>query len=129
MKKEYSYGIIPIKNKKALLVKHQKGHWAFPKGHTDFGESPQMTAQRELFEETGLHVVRYFDMEPIEERYQFDDVDKKVTYFVAEVRGHENMQEEEIADFKWVNFQEGQELATFPETKKLCEKMHLVFGF
>ena len=36
-----------------LLIQHQAGHWAFPKGHANPGESPAETARREFAEETG----------------------------------------------------------------------------
>lgn len=33
---------------------HGAGTWSFPGGHMEFGEQPVQTAQRELYEETGL---------------------------------------------------------------------------
>ena len=37
-----------------LLLKHRAGHWDFPKGHVEAGESNQQTALREIYEETGI---------------------------------------------------------------------------
>ena len=38
-----------------LLIEHLKGgHWAFPKGHMEKGESERHTARREIWEETGV---------------------------------------------------------------------------
>ena len=58
MKKEFSFGIVPLQcvneQWQVLLVQHQAGHWAFPKGHAEIGEEPKQTAERELLEETGL---------------------------------------------------------------------------
>jgi 8-oxo-dGTP pyrophosphatase MutT (NUDIX family) len=40
-----------------LLVRHSKLHrWMIPGGHVEQGEEPWMAAEREVFEETGLHV-------------------------------------------------------------------------
>ena len=39
-----------------LLLKHRAGHWDFPKGHVEAGESEQETALREVLEESGLTV-------------------------------------------------------------------------
>ena len=38
-----------------LLILSRPG-WSFPKGHTEPGESPEQTAAREVFEETGVKV-------------------------------------------------------------------------
>jgi bis(5'-nucleosidyl)-tetraphosphatase len=127
---ERSFGIIPLKpigeQWMTLLVKHGKGHWAFPKGHADEGESPEQAASRELFEETALRIVRFLPDEPLKEFYLFKRqgilVEKMVTYFLAEVEGVVRIQAEEINDFKWITFEEASKLATFPETKKLCQE-------
>ena len=42
---DYSFGIIPIryvdKRVEFLLIKHQLGHWGFPKGHPEGSETAQ----------------------------------------------------------------------------------------
>ena len=127
-KTEFSYGIIPLcrwqGGWKTLLVKHGKGHWAFPKGHAEEGEEPKQTAVRELQEETGLEVVSFLNLPPQQERYFFHEgshsIDKTVIYFAAEVSGDVTIQQAEISEFRWLSLEEAQQLATFPETKKLC---------
>jgi 8-oxo-dGTP pyrophosphatase MutT (NUDIX family) len=37
-----------------LLIRDSYGHWGFPKGHVENGESPELAAARETAEETGL---------------------------------------------------------------------------
>ena len=45
-------------NTEILLIKHiNSGHWSFPKGHMEQGESETETALREIKEETGLDVL------------------------------------------------------------------------
>lgn len=45
-------------NTEILLVRHLKsGHWSFPKGHMEAGETEEDTARREIKEETGLDVL------------------------------------------------------------------------
>ena len=48
-------GII-VRDGKLLLVRNQRGFWSTPGGHLDFGESPDICAAREAFEETGISV-------------------------------------------------------------------------
>ena len=38
------------------LSHHGNGTWAPPGGHLEFGETPECTAARELFEETGIKI-------------------------------------------------------------------------
>ena len=38
------------------LIHSHKGHWGFPKGHVEPGETERETAAREIWEETGLRV-------------------------------------------------------------------------
>lgn len=49
-----------IDNDKYLLVHGKKSEkWGFPKGHMEIGENEIMTAQRELFEETGIQLSKH----------------------------------------------------------------------
>ena len=117
-----AFGIIPLREGKTLLVKHQKGHWAFPKGHPNPGEIPKETAKRELQEETGLFVVRFLGKK-FHEHYSFGTTDKSVTYFLAEVAGELVLQKEEIADGRWMSFEEAASLATFDACKQICKEL------
>ena len=128
---EKSYGIIPFRKTKegeweVLLVEHQKGHWAFPKGHAEIGESPQATAERELFEETGLRVVDYLTCSPAQEAYSFFrknvEIHKEVVYFCAFVAGEIVLQTEEIREATWLSPEQAFTKITFLETKDAYRK-------
>lgn len=127
---EKSYGIIPLRFQNEqwmlFLVCHQAGHWAFPKGHPEKRESPEQTAKRELREETGLSIIRFFSPSPIEERYTFsleeETIEKTVFYYLAEVQGKEKLQEKEISDGAWLNFHEAKKRITFREGRRVCEE-------
>ncbi len=70
MKKETSAGAVLVLNEppllnevkqgaaraepKYLLLHYTAGHWDFPKGHVEHGESNEKTARREIEEETGI---------------------------------------------------------------------------
>jgi 8-oxo-dGTP diphosphatase len=49
-------GCIVVRDSKLLLVRDQRRLWSTPGGHLDFGESPDVCAAREVFEETGVTV-------------------------------------------------------------------------
>ncbi|MBN4066901.1 NUDIX domain-containing protein [Simkania negevensis] len=131
-KKEESYGVIPLKRLKGegwavLVVQHNKGHWAFPKGHAEGDEEAVEAAARELFEETGLVVDEWLPLPPLQESYSFDrendHTDKRVTYFAATVSGDIVLQQEEVVNAIWMALEEAQERITFPEAKELCSKV------
>lgn len=128
--KQHSFGIIPIRNNRGtrefLLVRHRAGHWGFPKGHAESGETPLQTAERELSEETGLKIFRLLSPDSIVETYCFT-VDGKLTiktvdYFVAIVEGKLLLQQAEISDARWVSIDEIADTITFPQTKLLCDR-------
>jgi 8-oxo-dGTP diphosphatase len=58
-------GALVIRDDKVLLVQRlmqpEQGKWSIPAGFLDHGEDPRQTAEREVFEETGLRV-RVFDL-------------------------------------------------------------------
>jgi len=134
MIKDESFGIIPftIENKvvKYLIIHHQKGHWAFPKGHAQAGESNLQTAQRELFEETGLKTEKVFIDQPFIERYVFIDpqgqkINKKVTFFLGEIKDTQvKIQESELQNFAWVDYQQALDMLTFNQAKHLLKQTH-----
>ena len=136
-----AYGLIPVwinpqtSGRSYLLILHQKGHWAFPKGHGEAGETELETATREVREETGLTDL---DIRPdwrFEEYYQFTSpkgkaISKQVVYFLAIVANSPStpppiqVQWAEVANFRWCTYGEALDLITFPANKQVlrdCE--------
>lgn len=138
MKKEYSFGIIPLRffanEWQVLLVQHIAGHWSFPKGHVDEGELPRQTAERELLEETGLEVEQYVADDMLQETYFFKYQDvlikKEVGYFIAVVKGDIKLQEEEVKAVEWLSLLDSLNRLNFSESKKMIHKtMQLIEMF
>ncbi len=124
---ETSYGVIPIHfemNSPLVLIvkKSNGGFWSFPKGHpTPEDEDEKQTAKRELFEETKLEVIKFFDLGPFVENYQFPRdgqmVNKKVVLFSAQTTSEFKIDQDEIIDAKWVSFETLVAHLTYDEAK------------
>jgi bis(5'-nucleosidyl)-tetraphosphatase len=127
-----SYGIIPVRQIEDewqfLIVKHLGGHWSFPKGHAELNESPTQAAERELKEETGLKIKRYFKRYPFNEQYEFfhagQRIAKTVMYYLAEVEGDLIFQQEELLGAEWFNFGTCCEQLTFARSVQICQQSY-----
>ncbi len=58
---EKAYGGVIINDQGKILLREPLGHfehyvWTFPKGRQNSGETPEETARREVFEETGIKI-------------------------------------------------------------------------
>ena len=104
-----------------LLIKHKNGgHWSFPKGHMEVGETEEETAAREILEETGLKV-------KINQNFRFEmeyspkpRILKKVVYFVAETKNREILcQIEEVIGSMWVEYESANQKLIHSESIKL----------
>lgn len=129
---DQSFGIVPLSYKEGqwevFLIQHRHGrYWGFPKGHAEPDESPQEAAARELKEETNLDVIRYFEGEPMLEKYQFTlegrRISKQVFYFVAEVSGAVSLQPKEIQAGIWVPVSSAHEKITHQEGKNILAQV------
>jgi bis(5'-nucleosidyl)-tetraphosphatase len=129
-----AFGVIPVLRKDEdtlfLLIQHNAGHWAFPKGHAERGESEIETALRELGEETGITDVELDTRRVFEERYTKTFrgdarrlVRKTVRYFIGTVASSRvKVQAEEIKDHRWVTSDEARKLITYSESRKMLEE-------
>lgn len=128
MKKDHSYGIIPLRLQECgwevLIIQHHSGHWSFPKGHPEGEETPKQTAERELREETGLSINRFLSDIPLIENYSFafqgQRIFKTVEYFIALVEGSVVIQELEIKGSRWISLSLAVDSLTFKEGKRVC---------
>ena len=127
MDSETSFGIIPVRRHQGLwqvlLVQHRQGHWSFPKGRSEPGETPKQCAERELLEETHLQIVRYISDLPFTEHYHLvrngRPAEKTVTYFIAEVTGIPVHQPSELLACEWLAMDDVMARLTFPEARTL----------
>lgn len=110
---------------KVLIVKHNAGHWDFPKGHMEAGETETQTAIREVKEETNI------DIDIIEEyRYEShyspkENVEKTVVFFLAKSKSDKLVkQDAEIANIGWFSYKEALDIITYDNAKELYKKAY-----
>lgn len=137
---EQSFGVIPIYQKGDqtyfLLIQHNGGHWAFPKGRPERGESEMETARRELHEETGVSDVTLRTDHVFEERYtktRWGDprrlVTKTVRYFLGMVADPRvRLQAAEVQDYKWATYEEARDIITYDASRQLLDQAAQVLG-
>ena len=135
MKKDESVGVVPAFKEggeyKFLLIHHEIGYWAFPKGHSAEGESTEETVKRELYEETGITDINIDFDKKFFEKYVFErndtKFDKIVTYFLGFI-GNEEIKEatdptDEIKEVRLVTYDEAIKLLTFEEARGLLREV------
>ncbi|MEG2928979.1 MAG: NUDIX domain-containing protein [Oscillospiraceae bacterium] len=128
MKKEKSCGAIVfyLKDKvpKILLIKHaNSGHWSFPKGHVEEGETEEETAKREIMEETGIAV-------DIDARFRSTvtyspkkEILKDVIYFFATAQNYNTQRQvSEVSEVRWIDANVAYDCVSYKNDKVLVEK-------
>lgn len=124
MKYEKSCGAVIFRKAEGwnvLLIRHTKGrHISFPKGHVEPGETESQTAEREIREETGLHV-RVDRRFRAENRYNIrPDIQKLVVIFAALTEQAQIVpQPEEIAEAFWLPVDQAAERLTYERDRKI----------
>lgn len=104
-----------------LLLKHKfGGHWSFPKGHVEKGETEVQTALREVKEETGLDIILEKGFRQSVEYYPRPNIKKQVVYFLGYADDDRTKrQEEEISEIRWTPLRSAHREVTFRNDKNL----------
>lgn len=109
-----------------LLEESATSHfWGFPKGHVEGEETDEQAAEREIREETGLHVhvdtahFRQEDDYPLPSGNQ-----KRTILYLAEVQGDPviTKQDVEISHIGWFNYEDAHMTLTYDSLKAILEK-------
>ena len=113
----------------AIVSVKPKLRWQLPKGIVDAGETPQVTAVREVREEAGVETELIKLIETIEYWYRSLKYGKPVRYhkFVhfylleyksGDVANHDH----EVEESRWVSFDEALEMLDFKSERDVVEK-------
>lgn len=111
-------------NTEILLIKHlNSGHWSFPKGHVEEGETEVETALREIKEETDIDVMIDPTFRETVTYFPKKETQKVVVYFMAKAKNFDfTPQESEIADIRWVDICHAASLLTYENDKTIVAK-------
>lgn len=130
---EHSAGAIVFRKESGqvfyLLLHYEEGHWGYPKGHIEKGETLEDTARREIYEETGISDIQFIDGFRELTRYFFfsegQRIFKTVVFFLALTPTKEIKLSFEHIGYEWLPFQEALAQVTFKDEKTLLEKAKL----
>ena len=106
-----------------LLLHYTAGHWDFPKGNIEAGETEKQAATREIREETGITDIEFLDgfRMKIEYKYRHDKrlVQKEVVLFLARTRTRQVTLSHEHIGFAWRKYDDAMEQLTYPNATNL----------
>ncbi|MFH1306882.1 MAG: NUDIX domain-containing protein [Candidatus Micrarchaeota archaeon] len=127
---EHSAGFVLFRqveeNRYFLLMHYKAGHWDFPKGHVEEGESEIEAARRELAEETGIGEAEVVDGFKYEYEYEFGNRNgkpksKKVTFMLAKTPKKITRLSHEHKGARWVPYKRAMQMLTFENARKMLK--------
>jgi len=133
MAKEKSCGAIVYRKQagklQLLILRHRMGgHWSFPKGHVEDGETEVETALREVKEETGLTIELYDGFREQVSYSPRPGIKKDVVYFLGFAADSKTTrQEEEISEIRWIDVDKTGHYLTYENDRRLiqCAKKYM----
>ena len=110
---------------KYLILNYSYGHWDFPKGNIEYGETEIETIKREVMEETAINDIKIIEgfRQQISYRYRKKSkiVNKTVIYYLAETRTNKVVLSFEHINFAWLDFNQALEKLSFENSKKVLK--------
>ena len=113
----------------AIVSVKPKLRWQLPKGIGDPGETPEITAVREVREEAGIETELLSLIETIEYWYRATKYGKPVRYhkfvhfYLLQYRsGDVSDHDHEIEEARWVRFEEAIEMLAFEGERRVVQK-------
>ena len=133
-----SCGVVLFNSDKVLLLRHSSissrgsGHWDFPKGHIDDGETEIQTALRELGEETGIEQVKVVEGFRDTITYTFsggqEQIGKEVVFFLATTKESKVTLSHEHIDYSWLDFDSAFSRLTYDNARQVLQNAIEFYG-
>ncbi len=106
-----------------LLEHMQGGHFAMPKGHVEAGESERETAEREIWEETGLRVHVDCTFRAVTSYRPYPGCVKEVVYFLTRAASRETVaQPEEVRAVQWLPLDAALRTLSFENDREILRR-------
>lgn len=106
-----------------LILNYNYGHWDFPKGNMEIGETEIDTVFREVSEETGIKDLQIIDgfRQQISYKYRKKSklINKAVIYYLAETNSKKVVLSFEHISFEWQTFEQALQKLSFENSKRV----------
>jgi bis(5'-nucleosidyl)-tetraphosphatase len=117
----------PVRRVRLFLVLHYPaGHWDFPKGAVEKGETQEQAAKREILEETGIRVDSFIPgfRKEIEYYYRRQNnlAHKRVIFFLATTNESKVRISYEHSGYDWLTFDQLIRRLTFENAKNVLRE-------
>ncbi len=108
------------------MLHYPAGHWDFPKGAVEKGETEEQAARREIFEETGIRVESFIPNFRKEIEYQYRRQNslahKRVIFFLAQTSESKVRISFEHSGYDWLTYDQLQRRLTFENAKNVLRE-------
>ncbi|MEM4634079.1 MAG: bis(5'-nucleosyl)-tetraphosphatase [Candidatus Anstonellaceae archaeon] len=109
-----------------LLLHYEEGHWDFPKGHNELGESEEETARREIREETGITQIEFLPNFRKTISYFYQRKGKKIfkeaVFFLAKALQTKVSLSHEHVGYVWLDAKEAEKKITYQNSKEVLRE-------
>ena len=136
MKREFSAGGVLVRRLRGRWMMaairpagKKEGVWALPKGLIDPGESPEVTALREVAEETGAHGRSAGKLGDVKYVYTWagERIFKVVSFYLVRYSGGRlgdvpPEHRHEVAEVRWLALDEGPRLLAYGGEREMAKK-------